>query len=250
MNCAILFGQSGRWTTATQNVASPFSLNSLFFFPASNVTAVSGSPLAFSFGSGSDPLLSNNSATNVTVSNSLVVSHSAPVGPDRLLVAAVNGLLTLAGPISGSNGQLIKLGSGIVVLQANNTYGSGTEVQEGTLRLASPGALGSAGSISFTGGTLQYTAFSTTDYSDRFSGDVRIDTNEQVVTFAGGIGGSSLTKTGTGTLILAGTAANTYAGLTSITAGTLALGCRTEARRPAEDPVLGRRRVRHLAEAA
>jgi autotransporter-associated beta strand protein len=77
--------------------------------------------------------------------------------------------------------------------------------------------------ISFGGGTLQYTAANTTDYSARFSTAasqaISIDTNGQNVTFASNLtsSGGSLAKTGAGTLELTG--ANTYDLGTTVGAG-------------------------------
>ena len=91
----------------------------------------------------------------------------------------------------------------------------------------SAGALGSTGTLSFSGGTLQYSAANQTDYSPRFSSAASqtysVDTNGQNVTFATGLTGSdgNLIKFGPGTLTLSG--ANTYTGSTVVNAGTLAV---------------------------
>lgn len=94
--------------------------------------------------------------------------------------------------------------------------------------MGSSEALGSTGNITFGGGTLQFSGNNQTDYSDRFSSAsgqlYRIDTNGQEVTLAGNLTsvGGSLTKSGSGMLILAGT--NTYTGGTTISSGTLQIG--------------------------
>jgi autotransporter-associated beta strand protein len=123
---------------------------------------------------------------------------------------------------------LRKTGAGIWTVSGSNTYTGGTELNAGTLSLGSAGAIGSSGTISFNGGTLQATAINTTDYSSRFSNagsqQYRIDTNSQSVTLATALTstGGSLTKLGAGTLTL--TAANTYTGGTTISAGTVSVG--------------------------
>ena len=81
-------------------------------------------------------------------------------------------------------------------------------------------------SLSFGGGTLQYSAANQTDYSVRFSTaanqQYRIDTNNQSITFASALTsqGGSLTKLGGGTLTLTGN--NTYTGGTTLNGGTRA----------------------------
>lgn len=122
--------------------------------------------------------------------------------------------VTLAANLTSSGGSLQKLGTGILTLSGANTFAGGTTLTAGTLSLGSAGALGSAdltaGLISFAGGTLQYTAGNTTDYSGRFSTSAAqayaIDTNGQSVVFASNLAstGASLAKLGAGTLSLTG----------------------------------------------
>ena len=135
--------------------------------------------------------------------------------------------LTYSGSISG-NGSVNKRGGGTLTLAGNNTFSGGITLWGGTLALGSSGAVGNSGTISFGGGTLQFSASNTTDYSARFSTaasqQAAIDTNGQSVTLATPLtsAGGSLTKSGGGTLTLAGD--NTYTGLTTVSAGTLAIG--------------------------
>lgn len=131
--------------------------------------------------------------------------------------------MTISANIVGAGAGVTKTGLGTLSLSGANTYDGGTNLNAGVIQVNSAGALGSTGTISFGGGTLQYTAANTTDYSARFSTAagqaISIDTNGQDVTFASNLtsSGGSLAKTGAGTLQLTG--ANTYDLGTTVGAG-------------------------------
>jgi autotransporter-associated beta strand protein len=94
-----------------------------------------------------------------------------------------------------------------------------------TVELGSANAIGTSGTITFGGGTLQFSASNTTDYSARFSNvnsqSYRIDTSGQNVTLASNLtsSGGTFTKLGAGRLTLSGS--NTYTGTTTVSTGTL-----------------------------
>ena len=81
--------------------------------------------------------------------------------------------------------------------------------------------------ISFVGGTLGFSSVNTYDYSPRFDTSAgqaySFDTAGQNVTFTNALtsSGGTLTKLGSGTLTLTG--ANTYSGLTTVSAGKLVI---------------------------
>ena len=145
-----------------------------------------------------------------------------------------NVSVTVAQPLLHSNqsgdnavdGGLTKSGAHTLTLTGANTYTGPTALNAGVLNAGSATALGVGGTITFAGGTLQYSAASAgVDFSARFSSAsnqaVSLDTNGYNVTLASsfGGGGGTLTKLGAGTLTL--NAANTYSGATNLQAGTV-----------------------------
>ena len=129
--------------------------------------------------------------------------------------------LTLSGTISGS-GRLTKAGSGTLTLSGTNTYGGGTTIDAGTLKVSADNNLGAAtGNLTFNGGTLNNTAAFSSARAIALQGDGTLQTSANL-TLSGVIsGGGDLTKTGSSTLTLSGV--DTYTGATDIAAGTLAL---------------------------
>jgi len=96
--------------------------------------------------------------------------------------------------------------SGSIVLAGNNTYTGTTTISSGTLQIGNGGATGTLGSGAVTdNGVLVFN---------------RSDTGQLISSAIGGTG--KVTQAGAGTTTL--TAANTYTGATTITAGTLQVG--------------------------
>ena len=128
---------------------------------------------------------------------------------------------TFAGVISGT-GSFAHIGPGTTILTAANTYSGGTAINGGVLGVAADANLGAAtGGLALDGGTLQFlSGFATNCTVALNAGGGTFDTNGNVATLAGAIGGTGgLTKVGVGTLIVPGT--NTYSGTTNVNAGTL-----------------------------
>ncbi|MGX9144308.1 autotransporter-associated beta strand repeat-containing protein [Mesorhizobium sp. 128a] len=110
---------------------------------------------------------------------------------------------TFAGIISGS-GVVNQIGTGTTVLTGDSTYAGGTTISAGTLQLGNGGTSGS-----ITGNVTN-------------NGNLAFDRSNEA-TFAGTISGSgAVVQQGSGTTIL--TADSSYAGGTTISAGTLQLG--------------------------
>src|SRR5271165_4117837 len=133
--------------------------------------------------------------------------------------------------ISGT-GSVAQNGSSTLTLSGNNTYGGATTVALGTLQAGSSTAF-SANSAYTVTSNLDLNGFSNTIGSLTGTGTVlnngaatvtlTVGAENTTTAFSGviqnGLGVLQLTKTGTGTLILAGN--NTYTGGTTISAGTL-----------------------------
>ncbi|MDP1609037.1 MAG: autotransporter domain-containing protein [Chlamydiales bacterium] len=160
-------------------------------------------------------------------------------GPDIFLrsggtlIFTNSGIMTITTNIEsdveeggGTGGGLIMQGTGTLVLGDSNTYTSSTQILSGTLQISQDTNLGySTNTVTIQNGILQTTAninsaraFSLTGSSATISTDPLT-----TLTLTGLIDGSgSLTKQGTGTLILDPTSLpNTYTGNTTIAAGTL-----------------------------
>jgi autotransporter-associated beta strand protein len=219
-------------------IASDISIDTLSRFSFSTTTNltysrnISGSGQLDFGGSGSVTLTGNNAGFTgrFFVGSGSVIGNTTSLQGDIVNDSAVTfdqaGAGTYAGAMSGS-GSLTKLGNGAVTLTGANSYSGRTNFNAGTLNVGSSGALGS-GTLSFGGGTLQYSSSNTTDYSSRFSSAAnqlyRIDTNGQNITFASALtsSGGSLTKLGAGALTLSG--ANSYSGGTNFNGGTRNVG--------------------------
>jgi autotransporter-associated beta strand protein len=154
-----------------------------------------------------------------------------------IFVAQPGVVLTLTGVISGP-GDLVIGGSGVVRLDASNTYGSDTfsvggytHIDGSTLRLGNHERIPDRSAVyvdSFTGdATFDLNNFNETIGSlagdatvTLGSGNLTTGGNGQSTTFSGVISGSGgLTKQGSGTMTLTGV--NTYTGGTTINGGKL-----------------------------
>ena len=152
-------------------------------------------------------------------------------------VDTTGGNISLSGNLTGMGG-LTKIGSGTLTLAISNGYTGTTLVSNGTLLLGNADALvgstfdtSGSGSLSF--GTLTSAAFGGLQgsgglvLSNASSVDVSLSVggNNANITFSGNLSdlnsGGSLTKTGTGTLLLSGD--DSYGGGTTVLDGTLEL---------------------------
>jgi fibronectin-binding autotransporter adhesin len=142
------------------------------------------------------------------------------------------GSQTAPYPISGS-GSLTKNGSGFLALTGNSSYTGGTNITSGMLQLGSNSALGGsgAGPLTVNSGTLDLNGFNAAAQALSGNSGTITSAATAVLTvaplaaanFSGTIrGAAALTVNAPGaTQALSG--ANSYSGLTTLTAGTLAL---------------------------
>jgi len=167
-----------------------------------------------------------------SLSGSGIIQGNAAGGIKTLSVGALGTDSTFSGSLRDVSGTvaLTKVGAGKLTLTGSSTFTAGVNINEGTLCVSNAGAISTAGTINFGGGTLQYTPANKVDYSARIANStapIAIDVNGTNVTFATALpasntGGLALTNsTGAGVLTL--TANNLYTGTTLINAGTLAL---------------------------
>ncbi|MDU0342401.1 autotransporter-associated beta strand repeat-containing protein [Bosea rubneri] len=153
-------------------------------------------------------------------------------GPGALLISAAGADLRVDTGLSATinagiqgGGSLMKTGGGTIVLGAANSYSGGTIINAGTLSVSQNENLGDAASgLTFNGGTLATTASFAMSRTVTLDGGGSVDVAASTQLEIGGsvVGVSSLTKLGTGTLVLSGL--NTHSGGTTISAGVLQAG--------------------------
>ena len=170
-----------------------------------NDIIISNNAIITSQGTNKDIVLQDG-ATSATYAGDIV--NGEELGVNFNLAAGTGGTLTVSGNISSGiiTAGLEKTGSGKVILTGTNTYTGITTITSGILQLGD-GTNNKDSTIDgasiVNNSNLTYNRFGTISYSGIISG------------------AGSVTKSGIGTQILAG--ANTYTGLTRVSAGTLKL---------------------------
>ena len=156
-------------------------------------------------------------ASGFTTSKQIVIGTSPATIDTNGNNATLSGQIRNAG---GSTAQLIKTGAGTLSLRGTNTYSGGTTISGGIVNITADNQLGS-GALTFNGGTLQLGgSVAGLGRNIVLAGNGNINTNGNTTSTQGTISGAgNLTKSGTGTLIIANS--SSYTGNTSVTGGTL-----------------------------
>ena len=150
------------------------------------------------------------------------------------------GSSTFSGVIQNTTGtvSLVMAGSGTEVLTGANTYNGSTTVNGGTLTVATAASLPSSSAVTVNAGSvLNFSPSLSAASLASLAGAGNVKLNNALLTVGGNSAStvysgvlssaatsptSGLVKTGSGTLTLGGN--STYAGATTVTAGTLKLG--------------------------
>lgn len=179
----------------------------------------------------SDQTVGSLASSGTGTANAVVGGNAA----SSTLTVNQSTTTTYAGTIGGTgtnenNLNLVMSGPGTLILSGTNTYSGTTTVSGGTLSISSSSNLGD-GSATNTialsnGAALQNTGASVDLGTNRSvslgSGGGAVDVAaSDVLTISGVVSGSTLTKTGAGTVVLS--ASNTYTGSTVIAAGRISI---------------------------
>ncbi|MCH8686648.1 autotransporter outer membrane beta-barrel domain-containing protein [Sphingosinicellaceae bacterium A1X5R2] len=211
-------GGNDNWTNDTGQLNAAYAPDAFAIFSGAAGTVTVDNSLGDVTAAGmqfaSDGYAINGGALTLTGPEAIVrVGDGTSLGVDY--TATVQAELT-------GDARLIKSDLGTLVLDGANSYLGGTTIAGGTLQIASDAALGAAnGDLSLNGGTLHTTADLTTMRGITLDGPgaFRSDVGTTLSLDGTVVGAGSLSKTGDGTLVLAG--ANSYAGTTDVLAGTV-----------------------------
>ena len=220
----LIVGASGQTNVSTLLLSHSNAIQNARLEPRSN------NKIAFASGIGTFNVGSLGDAGNIVLNDTAGIGITLSVGGNN----RTETLLNYTGVLSGLGG-LTKVGSGTLTLTGSNTYTGTTTITAGQLTLSTAAnRLATTAPITITGGVLDFNNFGqTTSGAISFQGGT---VQSGTLTSTGGAfdgqagtvsailaGSVGLTKTTSGVLTLSGTAANTYSGTTTVSAGQLAL---------------------------
>jgi autotransporter-associated beta strand protein len=188
------------------------------------------------------PITLGNSQTWNAEKGNLSIGGTVSLGSNVLTIGGFDNAanathdVTIGGDISGSGGSLVKNDGGTLTLSGNNSYTGGTTLNAGVIKINSATSLGNqSGDLTLSVGTLEVTTNITSSRNIKLSGAsdfFQVDpgaTYTDTGTFSNISSGGILLKTGSGTLAMNNSSANTYGGDTFVLDGTLQLGTSSSA---------------------
>jgi len=226
---------------------------------SATATSTAGANINNNSANGSNPLLFTSAAFNNTTDSGMSVVtalRTLSLGGANTDANAINGVIADHNTAGGGIVRVTKADTGRWILSGANTYSGGTTLTAGTLQISrdSAGTVGAVtsgavgtGTLTLNAGTLS--SSSTTgrvllnavtvggnvtlgdgansgllsfNAATDLGGATRTLTTASDVIFNGIVSNGGINKAGAGTLLL--TAANSYTGATTISAGTLQLG--------------------------
>jgi len=193
-----------------------------------NANAVGSASGSLRMNGGTLDLHGNSASVGALSGSAGALITNTVSGTAALGSTVATGTATYAGRIANGTGvvALNKSGAGTLILSGSNSYGGGTTVNGGTLNVNADQALGaSSASVTINDGATLQTSGSFAFNASRsviLSGSATIDTLGNTNTIAGPVSasGATLSKSGSGTLIVSGSL--TIAGLNA-NAGTVQL---------------------------
>ncbi len=180
--------------------------------------------------SGNGTIAMSNGTTFQSGNNNQTISNNMTVADGGSATFDSNGKdATVSGAVSG-NGQFLKSGTGNLTLSGTNTFAGPAVINGGQLTLQGGNAIANSTAVQLNSGSLKVSSAETIGSLATAAGtQTTLDTtlttgsNNTSTTSSGVISGAAgLLKQGTGTMTLNSSAANTFAGGTTVSGGTLA----------------------------
>ena len=175
-----------------------------------NALALQSTSVDVNVNDGLDINALNPSLGGLSGSGNVNISHQS-------LTVGLNGQSAEYAGVLNGTGQVIKVGAGVWTLDSANTFSGGLVLRGGEISVAGDVSLGdSSGALDFDGGMLQVTGTSYTSTSRTITmtangGGLDIANSSNTFTVSQNLTGGTLTKSGSGTLVLSG--ANSQTGL-------------------------------------